>query len=36
VVRVAGKNTPLPSNVAIEQACVPSVEDIVEGVLRML
>jgi pyruvate dehydrogenase E1 component beta subunit len=36
VVRVAGKNTPVPYNVAIEQACVPSVEDIVEGVLRML
>jgi pyruvate dehydrogenase E1 component beta subunit len=36
VVRVAGKNTPIPYNVAIEQACVPSVEDIVEGVLRML
>jgi pyruvate dehydrogenase E1 component beta subunit len=31
VVRVAGKNTPVPYNVRIEQACVPSVEDIVEG-----
>ncbi len=36
VVRIAGRNTPIPYNVKIEQACVPSVEDIVAGVLGIV
>ena len=36
VVRIAGRNTPIPYNVKIEQACVPSVEEIVAGVLGMV
>jgi acetoin:2,6-dichlorophenolindophenol oxidoreductase subunit beta len=36
VLRIAGRNTPIPYNLNIEKACVPSVEDIVAGVLRML
>jgi pyruvate dehydrogenase E1 component beta subunit len=34
VLRVAGKNTPIPYNLALEKASVPSVEEIVEAVLR--
>ncbi len=34
VQRIAGRNTPIPYNLNIEKACIPSVEDIVEGVLR--
>jgi pyruvate dehydrogenase E1 component beta subunit len=36
VLRIAGRNTPIPYNLNIEKACVPSVEDIVAGVLRMV
>jgi pyruvate dehydrogenase E1 component beta subunit len=36
VLRIAGRNTPIPYNLNIERACVPSVEDIVAGVLRMV
>jgi pyruvate dehydrogenase E1 component beta subunit len=36
VLRIAGRNTPIPYNLTIEKACIPSVEDIVEGVLRMV
>jgi pyruvate dehydrogenase E1 component beta subunit len=36
VLRIAGRNTPIPYNLNIERACVPSVEDIVAGVLEML
>ena len=36
VLRIAGRNTPIPYNVKIEQACVPSVEEIVAGVLGMV
>src|SRR5690606_16861501 len=36
VVRIAGRNTPIPYNLNIEKACIPSVADIVEGVLRMV
>jgi len=36
VLRIAGRNTPIPYNLNIERACVPSVEDIVAGVLQML
>jgi pyruvate dehydrogenase E1 component beta subunit len=36
VLRIAGRNTPIPYNLNIERACVPSVEDIVAGVLSLL
>ena len=36
VLRIAGRNTPIPYNLNIERACVPSVEDIVAGVLDLL
>jgi pyruvate dehydrogenase E1 component beta subunit len=36
VVRVAGKNTTIPFNLDLEQASVPSVEEIIEGVIRVL
>ena len=36
VVRIAGRNTPIPYNLAIEKACIPSVEEIIAGVLRMV
>jgi len=36
VVRISGRNTPIPYNLNIEKACVPSVEDVIEGVLKMV
>ncbi|MGE5255526.1 MAG: alpha-ketoacid dehydrogenase subunit beta [Hyphomicrobiales bacterium] len=36
VVRIAGRNTPIPYNLNIEKASIPSVEDIIAGVLRMV
>ena len=36
VLRIAGRNTPIPYNLNIEKACTPSVEDIVAGVLRVV
>lgn len=36
VVRVAGKNTTIPFNLNLERASVPSVEEIIEGVIRVL
>ncbi len=36
VMRIAGKNTPIPYNINIEKASVPSVEEIVEGILKMV
>lgn len=36
VMRIAGKNTPIPYNIGIEKASVPSVEDIVEGILELV
>jgi pyruvate dehydrogenase E1 component beta subunit len=36
VVRIAGRNTPIPYNLNIEKVCVPSVEDVIEGVLKMI
>jgi len=35
VLRIAGKNTTIPYNLNIEKACIPSVEDIVEGILSL-
>lgn len=35
VMRIAGKNTPIPYNIGIEKASVPSVEEIVEGILEI-
>jgi pyruvate dehydrogenase E1 component beta subunit len=36
VIRLAGKNTAIPYNLGIEKVCVPTVEEIVEGVLEMV
>jgi acetoin:2,6-dichlorophenolindophenol oxidoreductase subunit beta len=36
VLRIAGRNTPIPYNLNLERACVPSVEEIVAGVLDLL
>lgn len=36
VMRIAGRNTPIPYNLNIEKVCVPSVEDVIEGVLKMV
>jgi pyruvate dehydrogenase E1 component beta subunit len=36
VMRIAGRNTPIPYNINIEKASVPSVEEIVEGILEMV
>ena len=36
VQRICGKNTPIPYNLQLEKACVPTVEEIVEGVLKMV
>jgi len=35
VARVCGRNTTIPYNKSLEKVCVPSTEDIVEGVLEM-
>lgn len=34
--RIAGKNTTVPFNKALEKVCVPSVADIVEGVMEVI
>jgi pyruvate dehydrogenase E1 component beta subunit len=36
VMRICGKNTTIPYNLELEKVCVPSVEDIVAGVLEMM
>ncbi len=36
VMRICGKNTTIPYNLELEKVCVPSVEEIVEGVLEMV
>jgi pyruvate dehydrogenase E1 component beta subunit len=36
VQRICGKNTPIPYNLELEKVCVPTVEEIVEGVLKMV
>jgi pyruvate/2-oxoglutarate/acetoin dehydrogenase E1 component len=36
VLRIAGRNTPIPYNIDLEKACVPSVEEIVEGILKVV
>jgi pyruvate dehydrogenase E1 component beta subunit len=36
VIRLAGKNTAIPYNLGIEKVCVPTIEEIVEGVLEMV
>lgn len=36
VLRVAGKNTTIPYNLGIEKACIPTVEDIIEGILQLV
>ncbi len=36
VMRIAGKNTTIPYNLELEKVCIPTVEDIVEGVLELV
>ena len=36
VMRIGGKNTTIPYNLELEKACVPSVEDIIQGILEMV
>ena len=36
VMRICGKNTTIPYNLELEKVCVPSVEDIIEGILEMV
>jgi pyruvate dehydrogenase E1 component beta subunit len=36
IIRIAGKNTVIPFNLALERASVPQVEDIVEGVRALV
>ncbi len=36
VKRICGKNTPIPYNLELEKVCVPTVAEIVEGVLEMI
>jgi pyruvate/2-oxoglutarate/acetoin dehydrogenase E1 component len=36
IVRVAGRNTPIPFNLALEKACIPSVEDITTAIRSIL
>lgn len=36
VMRICGKNTTIPYNLGLEKVCVPSVQEIVEGVLEMV
>ena len=36
VKRICGKNTTIPYNLALEKVCVPSVEEIIEGILEMV
>jgi pyruvate dehydrogenase E1 component beta subunit len=33
--RICGKDTPVPYNLELEKVCVPTVEDIIEGVLKI-
>jgi pyruvate dehydrogenase E1 component beta subunit len=36
VKRIGGKNTTIPFNINLEKLCIPSVEDIVDGVLEVM
>jgi pyruvate dehydrogenase E1 component beta subunit len=36
VARICGKDSAIPYNLALESACVPTVEEIIEGVLKMV
>jgi pyruvate dehydrogenase E1 component beta subunit len=36
VMRICGKNTTIPYNLELEKVCVPSVEEIIEGVLQII
>jgi pyruvate/2-oxoglutarate/acetoin dehydrogenase E1 component len=36
IIRVAGKNTTVPFGAELEKVCVPSVEEIIEGVIRVM
>jgi len=36
IIRVAGKNTTVPFGAELEKVCVPSVEEIIEGVIKVM
>jgi pyruvate dehydrogenase E1 component beta subunit len=36
VQRIAGKNTPIPYSLDLEKVSVPTVEEIIEGILKMV
>jgi pyruvate dehydrogenase E1 component beta subunit len=36
VARICGKDSAIPYNLTLESACVPTVEEIIEGVLKMV
>ena len=36
VMRICGKNTTIPYNLELEKVCVPSAENIIEGILEMV
>ena len=36
VMRIGGKNTTIPYNLELEKVCVPTVEEIIEGVLELV
>jgi pyruvate/2-oxoglutarate/acetoin dehydrogenase E1 component len=36
VMRIGGKNTTIPYNLELEKVCVPTVEEIIEGVLELI
>ena len=36
VMRICGKNTTIPYNLELEKVCVPSVENIIEGILELV
>lgn len=36
VARICGKDTSIPYNLSLESACVPTVEEIIEGVVKMV
>jgi pyruvate dehydrogenase E1 component beta subunit len=36
VMRICGKNTTIPYNLKLEKACIPSTENIIEGILELV
>jgi pyruvate/2-oxoglutarate/acetoin dehydrogenase E1 component len=36
IMRICGKNTTIPYSLKLEKACVPSTENIIEGILELV